>query len=124
MVVQALAIGNPPNQFCGVLYIGMNIIKEHIEYLKDNPEGYWFKRRLYGWGWIPATREGWGILALYLAAIIAFAFTIDENSPPREIVFTFVFPVAVLTLLLIRICYKTGEKPKWMWGPPKKTDEK
>ena len=30
------------------------MIKEYIAYLKDNPQGYWFKARLYGWGWAPA----------------------------------------------------------------------
>ena len=102
----------------------MNIFKEYIAYIKDNPEGYWFKRKLYGWGWAPATWQGWLILALYIVAIVAFALTIDNDSPPREIVFTFVFPVVVLTLLLIRICYRTGEKPKWMWGLPKKDNMK
>lgn len=36
----------------------MSLIKNCVEYLKDNPEGYWFKRKLYGWGWTPAKWQG------------------------------------------------------------------
>lgn len=98
----------------------MNIFKKYITYLKDNPEGYWFKRKLYGWGWAPAKWQGWAVLGVYIVLILLFAFTINDQSPPREVMFTFILPLIFLTLALIRICYKTGEKPKWMWGIPKK----
>ena len=29
------------------------MLKQYIAYLKDNPQGYWFKAKLYGWGWVP-----------------------------------------------------------------------
>ena len=35
------------------------MIKECIAYLKDNPRGYWFKAKLYGWGWVPVKWQGW-----------------------------------------------------------------
>jgi hypothetical protein len=31
------------------------MIEEYKKYLKDNPEVYWFKAKLYGWGWFPVT---------------------------------------------------------------------
>lgn len=80
---------------------------------------YWFKRKRYGWGWTPATWQGWLIIATYLGLILMFSLTIDENSPTREVVFTFILPVTLLTITLLRICYRKGEKPKWQWGPPK-----
>jgi hypothetical protein len=92
------------------------MLHEYIAYLKNNPEGYWFKRKLYGWGWTPATWQGWLTLVVYLVAVLGFALTIDENSPRREVVFTFLLPITLLTITLIRICYKTGEKPRWQWG--------
>jgi len=49
---------------------------------------------------------------------------IDETSPARQIVFTFVLPIVLLTATLIRICYKFGEKPKWQWGELKKKELK
>ena len=96
------------------------MLKGYIAYIKDNPQGYWFRARLYGWGWVPARWQGWLVVGLYLAAILVFGFTLDEDSPPREIMFTFVLPVALLTLALFRICYRTGEKPRWQWGLPEK----
>jgi len=96
------------------------MLKKYIEYIKDNPEGYWFKRKLFGWGWTPVTWQGLVVTVGYVAALLFFAFTIDENSSDREVFFTFLLPFTLITFTLIRICYKTGEKPKWMWGFPKK----
>jgi hypothetical protein len=96
------------------------MLKEYIRYLKNNPDGHWFKAKLYGWGWTPATWQGFTVLFVYIALIVLFAFTIDETSPPREIAFTFALPVILLTIAVIRICHKKGEKPRWQWGPPKK----
>lgn len=92
------------------------MFKEYINYIKDNPQHLWFKRKLYGWGWTPATWQGWLVVLVYVAAVFFFALTIDKNSPPKEIVFTFILPILILTLTLLRICFKTGEKPKWQWG--------
>ena len=97
----------------------MSIIKEYIEYLKDNPERYWFKRKLYGWGWTPATWQGWLIVLIYIILVLLFALTIDETAPERELWFTFVLPLILLTTTLIGICWKTGEKPRWQWGHKK-----
>lgn len=93
-----------------------NLIKEQIEYLKDNPNNLWFKRKLYGWGWVPVKWQGWAVTIGYVLAMMAFAFTIDENSPTREVIFTFVLPVFLLTVALFSICYRKGEKPRWQWG--------
>ncbi len=95
------------------------MIKEYIAYLQDNPNGYWFKRKLYGWGWTPATWQGWLVTGLYLALVIGFVLTLDDQSPINEVMFTFALPVVLLTITLIRICYTKGEKPKWQWGEPK-----
>ena len=101
----------------------MSSLEEYKKYYKDNPKGYWFKRKLYGWGWTPVTKEGWGITLGYAALLIFFAFTIDESSPPKEVMFTFFLPIALLTAALIRIAYSKGEPPKWMWGLPKEDEE-
>lgn len=87
-----------------------------IAYYKDNPEGYWFKRKVWGWGWVPVTWQGWTVIGLWSVAVAFLALTLDETSSPREVMFTFVLPIMVLTALLICICYKKGEKPKWQWG--------
>lgn len=101
----------------------MSLIKTYIEYLKNNPEGYWFKRKLYGWGWTPATWQGWAVIIIYVIAVTSFAFTIEENTPLREVMFTGILPIVLLTITLIRICYKKGEKPGWTWGNIEKNIE-
>ncbi len=90
--------------------------KEYAEYLKDNPKGYWFKRKLYGWGWAPAKWQGWTVVFIYLLLIIAFTFTVDGYATVQDMLFTFLLPLILLTSSLILICYKKGESPKWMWG--------
>lgn len=98
----------------------MNIISKYIAYLKDNPERYWFKRKLFGWGWTPATWQGWLVTGAYVALVLFFAFTIDPESSRKEVLLGFVLPLLILTFFFIRIAYRTGEKPKWSWGFPKK----
>lgn len=96
------------------------IIGVYIPYAKDNPKNLWFKRKLYGWGWTPVTWQGWLATVVYVALVAAFALTIDENSPPQEVAFTFLLPAVLLTATFIRIAYKTGEAPRWQWGAKSK----
>lgn len=100
------------------------MLKKYINYLRDNPKGYWFKRKLFGWGWVPVTWQGWVVVLIYILLVISFALTIDKNSPTNEVVFTFILPITLLTIAMIRICYKKGEKPKWQWGLPEDEERK
>ncbi|MFT7558008.1 MAG: hypothetical protein ACI83D_000688 [Planctomycetota bacterium] len=94
-------------------------MKEYIKYLNNNPKGYWFKRKIYGWGWTPAKWQGWLVTFIYIGIILFFALTIDEYSPRNEIIYTFILPFVLLTIIFIKIISLKGEKPKWMWGIPK-----
>ncbi len=96
------------------------MLKDYVEYYKNNPEHLWFKRKIYGWGWTPVTWQGWVVVLGYIALVFVFAFTVDNNSPKNEILFTALLPIILLTITLIRICYKKGEAPRWQWGLPKK----
>lgn len=95
------------------------MLKKFVDYYQHNPQGYWFKRKLFGWGWTPVTWQGWATTFVYVVLVIMFASTIDESSPPQEVFFTFILPALLLTATFIRIAYKTGEKPRWQWGLPK-----
>ncbi len=97
------------------------MIKEYIAYVKDNPEGYWFKRKCYGWGWTPATREGYAVLLLFTIFIIWNRYRLLFQVMPTDtqlLLFWSRFIVAVF--LLILVCYAKGEKPRWQWGLPRK----
>lgn len=89
----------------------------YIEYIRDNPEGYWFKRRLYGWGWVPATWQGWLITLAFIVILISYGFYFASMGNPteRDLAIFFV-TIAISIIVLILVCYKTGEKPQWTWG--------
>lgn len=95
----------------------MYMIKKYMEYYKGNPDNLWFKRKLFGWGWVPVKWQGWLTLAVYFVAITPFLIKIDtySNTGSEGIIMpatTFI----IATTALIYICYKKGEKPKWQWG--------
>lgn len=81
----------------------------------DNEEQkYWFKRKSFGWGWQPASIEGWIVTTLFIGALLYIGLTKgqDPDVTPQEIL----MPVGTLVIVLILICYKTGERPRWQWS--------
>jgi hypothetical protein len=100
------------------------MLKEYIAYLKDNPKGYWFKRKLYGWGWVPVKWQGWCVIFLYILLVLGLVLTREEAIPGNpdsgSNFLTFALPIIVLTILLLIVGYKKGEKPRWQWGKPRK----
>jgi hypothetical protein len=74
---------------------------------------YWFPAKRYGWGWgFPATWQGWVVLAIYVGLIGAGAVVISPSSRPAM----FAAYLVVLTILLVAVCWSTGEPPHWRWG--------
>ncbi len=93
----------------------------YIKYLKDNPEGYWFKRRLFGWGWIPARWQGWLVVLAFVIILILDSIYLNVRvSPGGEMsgvdLILFLGIVVISILVLIFIGYWKGEKPRWSWG--------
>ncbi len=82
--------------------------------MRQNNEKYWFKAKTYGYGWYPATWQGWLIILVYLMIFGLLVF-IFETDVKEYSVFYFT-SVAVITLLLVYISYKKGEPAKWRWG--------
>lgn len=74
----------------------------------------WFKRKTYGWGWTPATWQGWAIVGIYTGGILSLAVRLDETDPNGWM--NFFMPLIGMTLVLLVITYLTGEKPRWQWG--------
>lgn len=74
------------------------------------PNKLWFKRKHYGWGWYPATWEGGVVLLVW---ILLFALGLSVITPGS---LAFYLYNLGLIVLLIAVCYKTGEKPRWQWG--------
>ena len=74
---------------------------------------YWFKTKTYGWGWYPATWQGWLVLGIY---ILLFASLIIKVNSHTMVLPLYLIAVFILTGILLVICYLTGEKPRWRWG--------
>ena len=75
-------------------------------------EKLWFKRKLYGWGWYPCSWEGWLIVLFFIVSI----YIIARNTLVKGKVLEYFISLILLTLIIIYLGYKKGEKPKWSWG--------
>jgi hypothetical protein len=80
----------------------------------------WFKARAFGWGWTPVSVEGWAVviafLALVLAGIGVFIYQLRAGADVRSANLLFLAWIDLLIVLLIVICWLTGERPRWRWG--------
>lgn len=76
----------------------------------------WFVTKTYGWGWVPATWQGWAVTALYIVFITWDGARLESAASPMSNVFPFVARVFLATIILLGICFLTGEKPRWRWG--------
>lgn len=89
----------------------------------SSPKRYWFTTKRYGWGWVPATWEGWLIMAFFLLMLIPAVDSIIEvdkashsASDTLYAAFFYITFMIVDIAVLLLVCYKTGEKPRWRWG--------
>ncbi len=78
----------------------------------------WFKsKKAYGWGWYPATWQGWFILLVWIGLVAWNAFRIDYASRSvNEVLIELVPQTLLLFVILFAICWVTGEKASWHWG--------
>jgi len=94
------------------------MFKKYIDYYRDNPRGYWFKRKTHGWGWMPVKLQGWLVVAVAVAIITLGYYIGETDDAPGMILIGLALGIAFIFIF----GYWKGEKPKWMWGLPKVTD--
>ena len=74
---------------------------------------YWFPAKRYGWGWsIPQTWQGWVVLAVFTALLIAGTIVL---TPARQYALYLAYVVVLSTLLFV-VCWLKGEPLRWRWG--------
>ena len=73
-------------------------------------EKLWFKRKRFGFGWTPATKEGWIVTITAILLIISSGTILNKNP------FLSVTYILLIITALIATCYQKGEKPAWQWG--------
>ncbi len=83
---------------------------------KDNK--YWFKRRRYGWGYIPVTWQGWALIIFFIISTIAATRLLPPESedPTRSEIIRFSLAMAGLAVVLVFASIAKGPKPRWRWG--------
>ncbi len=95
------------------------MIKEYMGYIKDNPKGYWFKRKLYGWGWVPVKWQGWFVIMISMAFVAMGVYIGEIDDAPGA---ALLGVLLMITSILIFGFWK-GEKPHWQWGLPDKNKD-
>lgn len=89
-----------------------------LKAMEEDKEKIWFPAKKYGFGWgLPVAWQGWVVLLSYILLIIigSLAFKNMDLRPA-----SFCLYIAVLTGILIVICWGKGEKAGWRWGKTKK----
>ncbi len=82
-----------------------------------NERKLWFKAKRFGYGWTPATWQGWASTFIYVLIIALEFIKADKASYSVSDAFiSFFAPFILITLLFAFLTWGTGEKPKWSWG--------
>lgn len=101
------------------------MIKKYLQYLRHNPKDYWFKRKLFGWGWTPVTWQGWLVTMAFIILVTWQAICLEIQHGPEvtgKPLILFFARLFIAIIIFCAIAYWKGEKPKWQWGFPR--DEK
>lgn len=101
----------------------MTFFSRYWAYIRNNPKGYWFRRKAFGWGWVPATWEG-VIVTIFSATALGFTFAnISMKSELGALTHDdwvdFLTNLGITVIGLSLILFWRGEPPKWQWGIPK-----
>ena len=78
----------------------------------------WFRAKRLGWGWVPATWEGWLVVAFFVAWTVLptmILAKLDGTWTPR-LTASWAAHAAVMTAALVGVCWRTGERPRWRWS--------
>ena len=82
------------------------------------PSQLWFRARRYGWGWAPATWQGWAVLAVYVIAVLAWAAYLISHPDllaglhGGAAAWFGVWPVLLPSAIVVGICWLKGERPR------------
>lgn len=78
----------------------------------DEPRQYWFRAKQYGWGWgLPSSAAGWAFFLVWFAVLAAGVAWLKSYHRLAAVAF-----LALMTAVLVLVCYEKGEPPSWRWG--------
>ncbi len=93
----------------------MNWFKKIIAHYRNNPGGYWFKRNIYGWGWVPVMWQGWLVTMISIAFISGGIYIGERDDAPGVAL----IGILLGAMLVFGFGHWKGEKMCWQWGLPK-----
>lgn len=77
----------------------------------------WFRRKKYGYGWVPATWEGWLCIGLFIASVIISTIAIAQlDINEQQKTGWQILTTTCCAMLLVYVSYKKGEPARWSWG--------
>jgi hypothetical protein len=80
--------------------------------MNTGDQKYWFPAKRYGFGWgAPITWQGWAVLVSWLIVFFSGVRFFAVRHSRLHIAFA-----AGMVILLLIICYRKGEPPRWRWG--------
>ncbi len=93
------------------------MLRRLIAHYRHNPQGYWFKRAPFGWGWVPVTWQGL-LVTLSSVALIAGGIYVGEtdDAPGAALL-----GIVLGALLTYWFGTRKGEKACFQWGLPDET---
>ena len=90
-------------------------------------EQYWFKRKRYGYGWVPVTWQGWLLtissMSIVAVAQLLFFPTPSLNFSNLELIVNWSI-IAILIIIFLYLVSKKSPPAKWRWGWRKKDNPK
>ena len=93
-------------------------MNKYLKYYKNNPQGYWFKRKLFGWGWVPVKWQGWLVTMIGIVIGIAGICVGEADDAPGAAL----IGIVVMIAFIVVFGFWKGEKPRWQWGLPQRKE--
>lgn len=80
---------------------------------QDQPkQNYWFKKKRFGFGWYPASKEGWIVMVIFTGFVLFLSLGLGQDPTEEALVREFFVPFYSSIILFIVIAWKTGEPLK------------
>jgi hypothetical protein len=87
---------------------------------KDN---LWFKNKTYGYGWTPASRNGWIVILIFvtflLLQVVDLVNKLEAGMNSTLSVLFYIFNLALALITFWTVAILKGEKPRWSWKTKK-----
>lgn len=80
---------------------------------------YWFKRKRYGYGFVPSTWQGWVLTGVYLVAILVLGLIFDkdiEQVTKASDLYYFLGGLVLVSAVFFPLIFHFSPKAEWRWG--------